>query len=82
MVYVSSATNMGFYGLMEGTERTGVRLPHRAAEPDSFSVQGLPLVKPPYSRITAINLKTGKTQWVAPNGDTPDFIRNHPALER
>ena len=43
-------------------------------------VQGLPLVKPPYARITAINLNTGDTAWQIPHGDTPDNIKNHPAL--
>jgi quinoprotein glucose dehydrogenase len=43
--------------------------------------QGLPLLKPPYGRITAIDLKSGEHAWMIPNGDTPDNIRNHPALE-
>ena len=81
MLYVISATSLGFFAVMEGTENTGVRY-HIARPTPSFSVRGLPLVKPPYSRITAINLKTGKTQWVAPNGETPDFVRNHPALAK
>ena len=42
--------------------------------------QGLPLWKPPYGRITAIDLNTGETLWWIPNGDTPDNVRNHPAL--
>ncbi len=44
-------------------------------------VQGLPLYKPPYSRITAIDLNTGEHLWWIPNGDTPDTIKNHPALQ-
>jgi len=43
--------------------------------------QGLPLLKPPYGAITAIDLKTGEHLWRIPNGDTPEEIRNHPALE-
>ena len=39
--------------------------------------RGLPLVKPPYKRITAIDLNTGEQLWMAPHGDGP---RNHPAL--
>jgi glucose dehydrogenase len=42
---------------------------------------GLPLLKPPYGRITAIDLNTGEHLWWIPNGDTPDNIRNHPALQ-
>ena len=43
--------------------------------------QGLPLVKPPYGTITAIDLNTGDHIWQIPNGNTPARIRNHPALE-
>ena len=43
--------------------------------------RGLPLVKPPYGSITAIDLNTGDHLWQIPNGDTPDRIRNHPLLE-
>lgn len=42
--------------------------------------QGLPLYQPPYSRITAIDMNTGEHLWMIPVGDTPDRIRNHPAL--
>ena len=41
--------------------------------------QGLPLFKPPYSRITAIDLNTGDHAWMQPNGDG-DRFRNHPML--
>lgn len=40
----------------------------------------LPLVKPPWSRITAIDMNTGEHAWMVPNGATPDEIRNNPAL--
>jgi quinoprotein glucose dehydrogenase len=39
--------------------------------------QGLPLVKPPYGRITAIDLNTGEHRWMRPVGEGP---RDHPAL--
>ena len=42
---------------------------------------GLPLVKPPWGRITAIDLNTGEHLWMIPNGDTPDCVKNHPALQ-
>ena len=39
--------------------------------------RGLPLIKPPYSRITAIDLNTGRHLWMKPNGpgatDSPAF---------
>jgi quinoprotein glucose dehydrogenase len=49
--------------------------------PPPRSVDGLPLVKPPYGLLTAINLDTGDTLWQVPHGDTPDEIRNNPALK-
>jgi quinoprotein glucose dehydrogenase len=46
-----------------------------------LSVDGLPIIKPPYSTITAIDLDTGEIKWQIPHGETPDFIRNSPALK-
>jgi quinoprotein glucose dehydrogenase len=40
--------------------------------------QGLPLLKPPYGRITAIDLNKGEIAWMVPHGDGP---RNHPLLK-
>jgi len=60
-----------------------------AAPPDAaggggfggLTVQGLPMIKPPYSTISAINLDRGEIVWQTPHGDTPDAIRNNPALK-
>jgi quinoprotein glucose dehydrogenase len=46
-----------------------------------LNIQGLPLIKPPYGTISAINLDKGEIVWQAPHGDTPDVIRNSPALK-
>ena len=46
-----------------------------------LTVQGLPLVKPPYGKISAINLDTGEIQWQIPHGETPDEIRNSPVVK-
>ena len=46
-----------------------------------LTIQGLPLIKPPYSQITAIDLDRGEFRWQVPFGATPDNIRNHPALK-
>ena len=46
-----------------------------------LTVQGLPLVKPPYGRISAISLDKGEILWQIAHGETPDNIRNHPALK-
>lgn len=46
-----------------------------------LTVQGLPLVKPPYSRISAIDLAKGEIRWQVPHGATPDVVKNHPALK-
>ena len=43
--------------------------------------RGLPLVKPPWGRITAIDLNTGEHLWWAPNGFPPKWIRDHPGLQ-
>jgi quinoprotein glucose dehydrogenase len=43
--------------------------------------QGLPLIKPPWGRITAINMNTGDHVWMIANGDAPAAVKNHPALK-
>jgi quinoprotein glucose dehydrogenase len=48
--------------------------------PTGLNIQGLPIVKPPYGLLAAINLDRGEVAWQTPHGDTPDNIRNHPAL--
>ena len=47
----------------------------------ALNVQGLPLIKPPYSTISAINLDKGEIVWQVAHGETPDVIRNSPALK-
>ena len=46
----------------------------------ALNVQGLPLVKPPYGRITAFDMNKGEIVWQVAHGETPDNIRNNPAL--
>ena len=43
--------------------------------------QGLPLIKGPWGRITAIDMNTGEHAWMVHNGDAPDAVKNHPALK-
>jgi quinoprotein glucose dehydrogenase len=43
--------------------------------------RGLPLFKPPFGRITAVDMNTGRHLWMKPNGGTPPSIRDHPALK-
>jgi len=45
------------------------------------NVQGLPLIKPPYGRITALDMNKGTLAWQIAHGETPDNIKNHPALK-
>jgi len=45
------------------------------------TVEGLPIVKPPWGRISAIDLNRGDLAWQIPNGDTPPSVRNHPLLK-
>ncbi len=81
---------------IQGTARTGARTAGGAgadasagtksandvaAEAGGLTVQGLPLVKPPYASISAIDLDRGEIVWQVAHGETPDNIRNHPALK-
>lgn len=44
-------------------------------------VKGLPIVKPPYGRITAYDLNSGDELWMIPNGQPSDDLKNNPALK-
>jgi len=64
-------------------------LPARAATPPAggggggnrLTVDGLPLMKPPYATISAISLDTGEILWQVAHGETPDVVRNYAALK-
>jgi len=47
----------------------------------ALEVQGLPLIKPPYGRISAIGMDSGDILWQVPHGETPERVRDHPALK-
>jgi quinoprotein glucose dehydrogenase len=46
-----------------------------------LQVEGLPIVKPPYGVLAAIDLDNGTLKWQVPHGDTPDAVRNSPSLQ-
>jgi quinoprotein glucose dehydrogenase len=48
---------------------------------DPLTVHGLPLLKAPYGRITAINMDKGEFTWQIAHGETPDNVRNNPVLK-
>ena len=54
-----------------------------AARPNSLNegLGGLPIVKPPYGVITALDMNSGTLKWQVPHGDTPDAVRNSPLLK-
>lgn len=79
ILYIPSRTALGVLSLgkdedsdLDYSQSFGVRVPR---------VQGLEIVKPPYGRITAIDMNSGDHLWQIANADTPDRIANHPALQ-
>jgi quinoprotein glucose dehydrogenase len=78
IMYVSSAATIGAYGMINDTDRSNMQFVRRDQQaPGPF---GLPLLKPPWGRITAIDLNTGKVLWEMANGDTPTAISEHEKL--
>ena len=78
IMYVSSAATLGALGMISDPDRSNMRYVQRREE--VAGPFGLPLLKPPYGRITAIDLNTGKVLWTIANGDTPESISNHEKL--
>ncbi|MBI4544210.1 MAG: PQQ-binding-like beta-propeller repeat protein, partial [Gemmatimonadetes bacterium] len=79
ILYVASQGGHSRIALEHNPERSEMR--YVSQGPGGLrGPQGLPLLKPPYGRITAIDLNTGEHLWMIPNGDTPESVKNHPAL--
>ena len=85
MVYVATERGHSTIALVTGKERykekAGTSGYVSLGPGGTRGPQGLPLLKPPYGSIVAIDLTTGEHAWSIPNGDTPDNIKNHPALK-
>ena len=90
MYYIFSNLSYGAVGLIPGDPkltrlammRGEARPPDGSSPPrNRLQVEGLPLFKPPYGRITAFDLNRGDKIWQVPHGETPDEVRNHPALK-
>ena len=92
MLYLQSSTGVTALGLVPGGEDSDMNyilgvvndpalgLPPSSGMDAAPTVQGLPIIKPPYGRITAYDMHTGNIVWQVPHGDTPDEIGNHPLL--
>ncbi|MCU1241918.1 MAG: Quinoprotein glucose dehydrogenase [Candidatus Acidoferrum typicum] len=90
-----TVSDMNYIAGTAGEEVTILRGPGENAGADSpmpkkrsagsgyvaLNVDGLPLLKPPYGTISAINLDKGEIVWQIAHGETPDVVRNHPALK-
>jgi quinoprotein glucose dehydrogenase len=71
---------------VSGTARNPNPPPPGAAAPGGgggggLNVRGLPLGKPPYATISALDMNKGELLWKIPHGDTADNIKNNPALK-
>jgi len=79
ILYVPSVTFPWLGALVPGTGRFAYQQTRKRLDREPGpGPRGLPITKPPYGRITAIDLNTGDHLWMVPNGDGP---RDHPALK-
>ena len=84
--YQYSKTEITNLGLVNDPERSDMdfirgRPEGVSARQEALNVEGIPIVKPPWGRITAIDLNTGEILWQVPHGETADNVRNHRLLE-
>jgi quinoprotein glucose dehydrogenase len=78
LLYVPSVTNWWASALTEGGDRSDMRYIGKSTRVEA--PMGLPLIKPPWGRITAIDLNTGDHAWMVPNGQAPEYVRKSPVL--
>ena len=89
--YIYSKTQVNAMGLISNPQRSNMdfimgrpRPPAGAAGGrggrGGLNIDGITIVKPPWGRITAIDLNVGELVWQVAHGETPDNIRNHPLL--
>jgi quinoprotein glucose dehydrogenase len=83
IAYIFSSTDYDRRSLINDPKRSNMNFIDAPGGKDSppNDAFGLPLVKPPYGRVTAINMNTGDHVWMKPIGGTPEDIRNHPKLQ-
>ncbi len=89
ILYVASIKSCSSTSLIPGTEQTDPEFRLTGKTISEYvtgregvpRIRGLPILKPPYGKITAIDLNTGEHLWWIPNGDPPDFIAGHPDLK-
>jgi quinoprotein glucose dehydrogenase len=84
MLYVYSHTLLRVLSMVNDPKRSDMHYISAGGAVDesggALSVQGLPLVKPPWGRISAIDLTRGEIAWQIAHGETPDTVKSHPAL--
>jgi quinoprotein glucose dehydrogenase len=83
VLYVASQTSLFSAQVVEGSPGKGVLYhnPRGQTVGPPTTVFGLPLIKPPYGRVTAVDLKTGERLWMVPHGNTPETITKNPKLQ-
>jgi quinoprotein glucose dehydrogenase len=82
ILYIYSKTQIGRLSLENDPDRSNMNfISARGRGLPPLDIDGLPIVKPPWGRITAIDLNRGEIVWQLAHGETPDHIRDHPALE-
>jgi quinoprotein glucose dehydrogenase len=79
ILYVSSTSTISIMGLGQDPARSNLRY-ILAANSRSTGPFGLPLARPPWGTIVALDLNTGKRLWTVANGDTPDYVLKHEKL--
>ena len=83
--YIYTKTQIGALGLVNDPDRSDMDFIRGRPDGVNFrdastSIDGFPMIKPPWGRITAIDMNVGEIAWQIPHGEAPDNIRNHPLL--
>lgn len=79
VIFIPSQSRTNLLALEHVPDESDIR--YIAVASDRLRIMDLPIIKPPWGRITAIDLQTGDHMWSIANGDTPADVLNNPALD-
>lgn len=83
IVYIFSKDEVTALSMVRGAKRSNMDWINGAGGEGGrrLAVENLPIIRPPWGQISAIDLNKGEILWQTVHGETDDAVKNHPALK-